>query len=513
MSSQRLPTALIILDGYGDNPASDNNAIFHAKTPVMDHLRAKYPTSQIHTDGLHVGLPEGQMGNSEVGHMNLGAGRTVYQDFTRVTQAIKDGSFFENATLIAAVDAAIAKQGAVHLMGLLSGGGVHSHEAHLFAMAELAVKRGAKQVFLHAFLDGRDTPPRSAKASIEAAERKFKALGVGRVASLIGRYFAMDRDNRWDRVEQAYNLLTLGQADFNTKTAAAGLEAAYERGENDEFVKATAIGLPCQIEHDDAVIFMNFRADRAREITRAFTEADFNGFSRRAWPRLSSFVMLTQYAEDIHARAAFPPANLSNTLGEYLANLGKTQLRIAETEKYAHVTFFFSGGKEEPYAGETRMLVPSPPVATYDLQPEMSALEVTDKLVAAIHSGEYDAIICNYANGDMVGHTGDFAATVKAIETLDACVGRVVKALQAVNGQGFITADHGNAEQMLDEVTGQAQTAHTTFPVPLIYIPPKNRNVRLLDGGRLSDLAPTMLKVMGLEQPPEMTGKALIEFN
>lgn len=518
MSSQRLPTALIILDGYGDNPANDNNAIFHAKTPIIDRLRSECPTSQIHTDGLHVGLPEGQMGNSEVGHMNLGAGRTVYQDFTRVTQAIKDGSFFDNPTLIAAVDAAIAKQGAVHLMGLLSCGGVHSHQDHLFAMAELAVKRGATQVFLHAFLDGRDTPPRSAKASIEAAERKFKELSAGgvvnlRITSLIGRYFAMDRDNRWDRIEQAYNLLTLGQAEFNAETAIAGLEAAYQRGENDEFVKATAIGLPCQIEHGDAVIFMNFRADRAREITRAFTEADFKGFARRAWPRLSSFIMLTQYAEDIDAPAAFPPANLTNTLGEYLANLGKTQLRIAETEKYAHVTFFFSGGREEPYAGETRILVPSPPVATYDLQPEMSAVEVTDKLVAAIHSGEYDAIICNYANGDMVGHTGDFAATVKAIETLDACVGRVVEALQAVNGQGFITADHGNAEQMLDETTGQAQTAHTTFPVPLIYIPPKNHHVRLLEDGRLSDLAPTMLKVMGLEQPPEMTGKALIEFN
>lgn len=513
MSSQRFPTALIILDGYGDNPASDNNAIFHAKTPVMDRLRAELPSSQIHTDGMHVGLPEGQMGNSEVGHMNLGAGRIVYQDFTRVTQAIKDGSFFSNPTLTAAIDDAVAKKGAVHLMGLLSPGGVHSHEDHLFAMAELAVKRGAKQVFLHAFLDGRDTPPRSAKASIEAADRKFKELGVGRVASLIGRYYAMDRDNRWDRVEQAYNLLTLGQAEFNADSAIAGLEAAYNRDENDEFVKATAIGLPCQIEDGDAVVFMNFRADRAREITHAFTEANFKGFARRAWPRLSSFVMLTQYAEDIDAPAAFPPANLTNTLGEYLANLGKTQLRIAETEKYAHVTFFFSGGREEPFAGETRVLVSSPQVATYDLQPEMSAPEVTDKLVAAIHSGDYDAIICNYANGDMVGHTGDFDATVKAIETLDVCVGRVVEALQAVNGQAFITADHGNAEQMLDETTGQAQTAHTTFPVPLIYVPPKNRKARLLDGGRLSDLAPTMLKAMGLEQPEEMTGRALVEFD
>lgn len=512
MSSQRIPTALIILDGYGDNPASNNNAIFHAKTPIMDHLRANFPTSQVHTDGLHVGLPEGQMGNSEVGHMNLGAGRIVYQDFTRVTQAIKDGSFNTNPTLTAAIDKAVAKKGAVHLMGLLSPGGVHSHEEHLFAMAELAVKRGANQVFLHAFLDGRDTPPRSAKASIEAADLKFKELGVGRVASLIGRYYAMDRDNRWDRVEQAYNLLTLAQAEYHSETAMAGLEAAYERGENDEFVKATSIGLPCQIEDGDAVIFMNFRADRAREITRAFTETKFAGFARRAWPRLSSFVMLTQYAEDIDAPAAFPPENLTNTLGEHLANLGKTQLRIAETEKYAHVTFFFSGGREESFEGETQILVPSPQVATYDLQPEMSAPEVTDKLVAAIHSGNYDFIVCNYANGDMVGHTGDFDATVKAVETLDACVGRVVEALQAVNGQGFITADHGNAEQMLDETTGQAQTAHTTFPVPLIYLPPKGCKAKLLEGGRLSDLAPSLLKVMGLEQPAEMTGRALVEF-
>ena len=513
MSSQRIPTALIILDGYGDNPSSNNNAIFHAKTPVMDRLSAEMPRSQIHTDGMHVGLPEGQMGNSEVGHMNVGAGRIVYQDFTRVTQAIKDSSFFTNPTLVTAIDKAIANKGAVHLMGLLSPGGVHSHEDHLFAMAELAVKRGAKQVFLHAFLDGRDTPPRSAKASIEAAERKFKALGVGRIASLVGRYYAMDRDNRWDRVEQAYNLLTLGQADFNADSAMAGLEAAYERGENDEFIKATAVGSLCQIEDGDALIFMNFRADRAREIARAFTEADFSGFARRAWPRLSSFVMLTQYSEDINAPAAFPPANLTNTLGEHLANLGKTQLRIAETEKYAHVTFFFSGGREEPFEGETRILIPSPQVATYDLQPEMNAPEVTDKLVAAIHSGEYDAIICNYANGDMVGHTGDFDATVKAIEALDVCVGRVVEALQAVNGQCFITADHGNAEQMLDETTGQAQTAHTTFPVPLIYVPQKGRKARLLSGGRLSDLAPSLLKVMGLEQPAEMTGRALVEFD
>jgi len=515
MKIQRTPTALIILDGYGDNPASEHNAIHHASTPVMDRLRTQLPTTQIFTDGMKVGLPDGQMGNSEVGHMNLGAGRIVYQDFTRVTQAITDGSFFDNPGLNQAIDKATQHQGAVHLLGLLSPGGVHSHEQHLFAAAEMAVKKGARQVYLHAFLDGRDTPPRSAEASIKAMEAKFEELGRGRIASLIGRYYAMDRDNRWDRVEKAYNLLTLGQGEHLADSALDALKAAYERGENDEFVAATAIqtdGQSCQIEDGDAVIFMNFRADRAREITRAFVEPNFTGFARRAWPRLADFVMLTQYAADIPAPAAFPPEELNNTLGEYLAKQGKTQLRIAETEKYAHVTFFFSGGREEAYDGETRILVPSPQVATYDQQPEMSAPEVTDKLVAAIHSGDFDAIICNYANGDMVGHTGDFDAAVKAIEALDTCIGKVVAALQEVNGQCFITADHGNAELMLDPKTGQAQTAHTTFPVPLIYLPPQDKQARLLAGGRLCDLAPTLLKAMGLPQPTEMTGQALVEY-
>lgn len=515
MKTQRTPSALIILDGYGDNPAADNNAIHHASTPVMDRLRSQCPTTQIFTDGMKVGLPDGQMGNSEVGHMNLGAGRIVYQDFTRVTQAITDGSFYDNPGLCQAVDKAVANKGAVHLMGLLSPGGVHSHEQHIFAAAEMAVKRGARQVYLHAFLDGRDTAPRSAEASIKAMEAKFAELGVGRIASLVGRYYAMDRDNRWDRVEKAYNLMTLGQGEQQANSALEGLQAAYERGENDEFVAATAIqpdGQACQIEDGDAVIFMNFRADRAREITRAFVEPDFQGFARRAWPRLADFVMLTRYAADIPASTAYPPADLSNTLGEYLADQGKTQLRIAETEKYAHVTFFFSGGREEAFPGETRILVPSPQVATYDQQPEMSAPEVTEKLVAAIKSGEYDAIICNYANGDMVGHTGDFDAAVKAIEALDICLGQVIAALQEVNGQCFITADHGNAELMLDAKTGQAQTAHTNFPVPLIYLPPRGKKARLLEGGRLCDLAPTLLKAMGLPQPPEMTGQPLVEF-
>ncbi len=516
MNAQASPVALIILDGYGDNPCAAHNAIHHAKTPVMDRLRQELPSTQIHTDGMKVGLPDGQMGNSEVGHMNLGAGRIVYQDFTRVTQAITDGQFFANSTLQAAIDKAVNNKGAVHLMGLLSPGGVHSHEQHIFAAAQMAVERGASQVYLHAFLDGRDMPPRSAEGSIKAMEDKFAALGKGRIASLVGRYFAMDRDNRWDRVEKAYNLLTLGQGEYTATTALEGLQAAYERGENDEFVAATSIqaeGESCQIEDGDAVIFMNFRADRAREITRAFVEPEFQGFARRAWPRLADFVMLTQYAADIPAAAAFPPEDLKNTLGEYLADQGKTQLRIAETEKYAHVTFFFSGGREQEFPGETRILIPSPQVATYDLQPEMSARQVTDKLVEAIASRQFDVIICNFANGDMVGHTGDFDAAVKAIEVLDECIGRVIEALESVDGQALITADHGNAEQMLDETTGQVQTAHTTFPVPLIYLPPQGKKAHLKEGGRLCDLAPTLLKAMGLPQPKEMTGEALVDYN
>ena len=516
MNSDKKTAALIILDGYGDNPSSENNAIFHARTPVMDALRNQLPTSQIHTDGMKVGLPDGQMGNSEVGHMNLGAGRIVYQDFTRITQAITDGSFAQNPTLIDAIDAALAQQGAVHLFGLLSPGGVHSHEQHLFAAIELAAKRGATRIYLHAFLDGRDTPPRSAQASIEAAEACFKRIGCGRIGSLVGRYFAMDRDNRWDRVERAYNLLTLGEASRQADSALEGLEAAYAAGENDEFVQPTLISQagdsPC-IEDGDSVIFMNFRADRAREITRAFVEPDFNGFQRRAWPRLSRFVMLTEYAADIPAPAAFPPEDLRDTLGEYLAALGKTQLRIAETEKYAHVTFFFSGGRETPFEGEERILIPSPSVATYDQQPAMSAREVTDHLVEAILSRRFDAIICNYANGDMVGHTGDFDAAVAAIEVLDECIGRVIEALKSVNGQCLITADHGNAELMKDPQSGQAQTAHTTFPVPLIYLPEAGRSAHLLDDGRLCDLAPTLLHIMGLPQPQAMTGHSLVVFD
>ena len=505
------PLVLMILDGFGHSDRPEYNAIHAASTPVYDRLRATQPHGLISGSGMDVGLPDGQMGNSEVGHMNLGAGRVVYQDFTRVTKAIRDGEFFENPAICAAVDKAVAAGKAVHIMGLLSDGGVHSHQDHLVAMAELAVRRGAEKIYLHAFLDGRDTPPRSAQASIELLDATFARLGKGRIASLIGRYFAMDRDNRWERVEQAYNLIVDGQGQFQADSAVAGLQAAYARDESDEFVKATVIGEPVRVDDGDAVVFMNFRADRARELTRAFVEQDFTGFARQRVPQLAGYVMLTQYAASIDAPSAFAPEPLTNVLGEYLANNGKTQLRIAETEKYAHVTFFFSGGREEPFPGEERILIPSPNVATYDLQPQMSAPEVTDRIVDAIENQRYDVIIVNYANGDMVGHTGVFEAAVKAVECLDECIGRIVAALDKVGGEALITADHGNVEQMEDEVTGQAHTAHTCEPVPFIYV--GKRNVSIREGGVLADVAPTLLKLLGLPQPREMTGTSIIELH
>ncbi|MNF71496.1 2,3-bisphosphoglycerate-independent phosphoglycerate mutase [compost metagenome] len=459
---------------------------------------------------MDVGLPDGQMGNSEVGHMNLGAGRVVYQDFTRVTKAILDGDFFTNQVIVEAVDKAVAAGKAVHFMGLLSEGGVHSHQDHLVAMAELAAQRGAEKLYLHAFLDGRDTPPKSAEPSIKLLDEAFTRLGRGRIASLIGRYFAMDRDNRWDRVEAAYNLISEGQAEFSAATACEGLAAAYERGESDEFVKATRIGEPVKVEDGDAVIFMNFRADRARELSRAFVEPGFKEFARQRELKLAGYVMLTQYAASIPAPSAFKPESLDNVLGEYLAKNGKTQLRIAETEKYAHVTFFFSGGREEPFEGEERILIPSPKVATYDLQPEMSAPEVTDRIVDAILNQRYDVIVVNYANGDMVGHTGVFEAAVKAVECLDSCVGRIVEALDKVGGEALITADHGNVEQMEDVMTGQAHTAHTCEPVPFIYV--GKRPARIREGGVLADVAPTLLTLMGLPVPAEMSGKTIVEL-
>lgn len=510
MSVSKKPMVLVILDGYGYREEQQDNAILNAKTPVMDALWAKRPHTLIDASGLEVGLPDRQMGNSEVGHVNLGAGRIVYQDLTRLDVEIKERTFFANPVLTNAVDQAKNAGKAVHIMGLLSAGGVHSHEDHIMAMVELAAERGAEKIYLHAFLDGRDTPPRSAEASLKKFEDKFAALGKGRVASIVGRYYAMDRDNRWDRVEKAYDLMTLAQGEFQADTAVAGLQAAYARDENDEFVKATVIRAEGQadaaMEDGDTLIFMNFRADRAREITRAFVNADFDGFARKKVVNLN-FVMLTEYAADIKTAVAYPPASLANTFGEWMAKNDKTQLRISETEKYAHVTFFFNGGVEEPFAGEERILINSPKVATYDLQPEMSSAELTEKLVAAIESGKYDTIICNYPNGDMVGHTGVMEAAIKAVEALDNCIEQVTKAVESVGGQLLITADHGNAEQMRDPATGQAHTAHTNLPVPLIYVGEKN--VKVVEGGKLSDIAPTMLSLMGMEIPQEMTGKPL----
>jgi len=511
MSVSKKPMVLVILDGYGYREDQQDNAIFNAKTPVMDALWAQRPHTLIDASGLEVGLPDRQMGNSEVGHVNLGAGRIVYQDLTRLDVEIKERTFFANPVLTGAVEKAAAAGKAVHIMGLLSAGGVHSHEDHIMAMVELAAEKGADKIYLHAFLDGRDTPPRSAESSLKAFEDKFATLGKGRVASIIGRYYAMDRDNRWDRVEQAYNLLVEAKGEFQANTAVAALEAAYARDENDEFVKATVIRAEGQadaaMEDGDALIFMNFRADRAREITRAFVNADFDGFARKKKVKLGDFVMLTEYAADIKAPCAYPPSSLANTFGEWMAKHDKTQLRISETEKYAHVTFFFNGGVEESFKGEDRILINSPKVATYDLQPEMSSAELTEKLIAAIESGKYDTIICNYPNGDMVGHTGVMEAAIKAIEALDACIEQVTNAVVAAGGQMLITADHGNAEQMRDPATGQAHTAHTNLPVPLIYV--GDKAVKSVDGGKLSDIAPTMLTLMGMEIPQEMTGKPL----
>ncbi|XKH60237.1 2,3-bisphosphoglycerate-independent phosphoglycerate mutase [Halomonas sediminis] len=518
ISATPRPVALIILDGYGHNPDTAHNAVAAAHTPTMDQLWSQCPHALVHTDGRHVGLPDGQMGNSEVGHMNLGAGRIVYQDFTRITKAVEDGELDANTTLTAPIDAAVAQGGAVHLLGLLSPGGVHSHEDHFLAMAELAARRGAQRIYFHAFLDGRDMPPQSAQPSLERANQRLAELvGAenGFVASIIGRFYALDRDNRWERVEQAYRLLTEGESEYQASSAESALHAAYARNETDEFVHATSIrpnGQTVAIEDGDAAIFMNFRADRARELTRAFVDPDFNGFPRRVHPVLAAdgLVMLTQYAANIPAPAAFPPADLADTLGEVMENRGLTQLRIAETEKYAHVTFFFSGGRETEFDGETRILVPSPQdVKTYDEKPEMSAVEVTDKLVEAIDSQAFDLIVCNYANGDMVGHSGDFDAAVKAIETVDQCVARVVEAIERVGGACLITADHGNAEQMVNPETGVTQTSHTTFEVPLIYV---GKRPAHLEDGRLCDLAPTLLTLMNQPVPTAMTGKPLIRL-
>ncbi|ELK3679661.1 2,3-bisphosphoglycerate-independent phosphoglycerate mutase [Vibrio fluvialis] len=507
--SAKKPMALVILDGWGYREDNSSNAINNANTPVLDGLMANNPHTLISASGMDVGLPDGQMGNSEVGHTNIGAGRIVYQDLTRITKAISDGEFQQNPVLVTAIDQAVAAGKAVHLMGLMSPGGVHSHEDHIYAAVEMAAARGAEKIYLHCFLDGRDTPPRSAEASLKRFDELFAKLGKGRIASVVGRYYAMDRDNNWERVEKAYDVLTAAQGEFTYGSAVEALQAAYARDENDEFVKATEIRAEGQesaaMQDGDAVLFMNYRADRARQITRTFV-TDFAGFERKVFPALN-FVMLTQYAADIPLPAAFPPASLENTYGEWLSKAGKTQLRISETEKYAHVTFFFNGGVENEFDGEERQLVASPKVATYDLQPEMSSKELTDKLVAAIKSGKYDAIICNYPNGDMVGHTGVYEAAVKACEAVDECIGRVVEAIKEVDGQLLITADHGNAEMMVNPETGGVHTAHTNLPVPLIYV--GSKDIALKEGGKLSDLAPTMLALTNQEIPAEMSGQVL----
>ncbi|MEZ5483873.1 MAG: 2,3-bisphosphoglycerate-independent phosphoglycerate mutase [Lysobacteraceae bacterium] len=506
------PVLLLILDGWGHREPAPDNAITEADAPNWRKLLADCAHTLIHTSGRAVGLPDGQMGNSEVGHMNLGAGRVVYQDLTRIDVAIEDGSFFDNSELCAAADAAKANGGTLHIIGLLSPGGVHSHENHILALIDLAAKRGVSQIAVHALLDGRDTPPKSAKASLERLQATIDATPGARLANIGGRYFGMDRDQRWDRVARAWRALVDAdgaQADIEQADGGVeGLEAAYARGETDEFVAPTVIGDGAPVMDGDAVIFANFRADRARQLTRAFVEPGFDGFVARRHPALSRFVCMSEYAADIPAPVAFPSEDLHNTLAEVLAEHGKTQLRIAETEKYAHVTFFFSGGREAEWPGESRELVPSPKIATYDLQPEMSCPEVTDRLVDAISQQRFDVIVCNLANPDMVGHTGKLDAAIKAVEAIDVALGRIRTALESVGGALLLTADHGNLEQMNDADSGQPHTAHTTGPVPLVYLGP--RPARLADDGALKDVAPTLLDLLDIAAPPEMGGHSLL---
>ena len=510
----RTPHVLIILDGWGHREDSDANAIALAHTPIWDELWQNQPRTLISGSGLDVGLPDGQMGNSEVGHMNLGTGRVVDQEFTKITKAIDDGSFFGNDVLKAQCEALSTTGKALHIFGLLSPGGVHSHEDHLSAAIQLAHQSGVQRICVHAFLDGRDVPPKSAEPSIRKIQKQLDETGAGAFATLSGRYYAMDRDNRWERVEPAYRAMTTGEAKFVFDDPVEALLAAYERDETDEFVQPTVIGKSGDVPSigaGDGVLFVNFRADRAREITRVFTDDVFTGFERGDKPTLSNFVTLTEYASDLNVEVAFKPADMRNGLGEYLANIGKTQLRIAETEKYAHVTFFFSGGQEDLFEGEERILIPSPDVATYDLQPEMSAPELTNKLCAAIESGDFDLIVCNYANGDMVGHTGVLEAAVKAVQCVDESLGKIVESVHRSGGHCLITADHGNCEQMRDDGTGQPHTAHTSELVPLIYI--GETALTLTEtGGKLSDIAPTLLNLMNIDAPIEMTGKSLVHF-
>lgn len=506
------PFVLIILDGWGQREDTQANAIAKAHKPCWDYLWENYPHALLSGSGKCVGLPSGQMGNSEVGHMNMGAGRVIHQDLTRIDLAIENGEFFKNPAFVSMLNQLRASKKALHVLGLLSPGGVHSHERHLQALLELAARHQVEQIYFHAFLDGRDTPPRSAQASLEALVKKCQDLHCGQIVSLIGRYYAMDRDKRWERVQKAYDLLTQGKADFQARDPIQGLQQAYQRNENDEFVQATLIGSAetCALQDGDALVFMNFRADRARQLTQAFLDADFKGFERAKRPHLSAFVTLTDYDKNFPTTVAFPPVTLRHILAEYLSEQGLRQLRIAETEKYAHVTYFFNGGLEKAFPGEDRVLIPSPKVATYDLKPEMSAPELTERLVQEIRQQNYDVIICNYANPDMVGHSGNFSATVKAIEVIDGCLGRIVEALKEVQGEAIITSDHGNAELMFDEVTQQAHTAHTHERVPALYF--GRPAIVAKPAGILADLAPTLLYLLGFTPPPEMTGEILFKL-
>lgn len=503
-TTSKTPTMLVIMDGWGiGDPAATDNAVAVGATPVLDDLAARYPHTQLLCSGEAVGLPEGQMGNSEVGHTNIGAGRVVYQELTRITRAIRDGSFYENAPLNGVITSALEKGGALHLFGLVSPGGVHSHSDHLYALLRLAKQRGVP-CWVHAFLDGRDVGPSTAAGFLMELTQQMKDIGAGRIATISGRFYAMDRDKRWDRVQKAYAAIAWAQGN-RVDYAARAIRDSYDAGVTDEFVVPVVIDGYQGMNPNDSVIFFNFRPDRARELTHAFTDAKFDGFEREETLR-PAFATMTQYEAGLDVNVAYPPEPLTNTLGAIIEQRGLTQLRIAETEKYAHVTFFLNGGVEQPYTGEDRILVPSPKVATYDLQPEMSALEVTDKVVEAIRSRRYDFIILNYANGDMVGHTGVMAAAVKAVETVDACVGRCVDAVRSVGGVLCVTADHGNAEQMLDRATGQPFTQHTTNPVPFILVDERKPALR---EGCLADIAPTLLKLANIAQPGEMTGQPL----
>ena len=510
---EKRPVVLMILDGYGLNDNCEANAVCEGKTPIMDQLMSQCPFVKGQASGLAVGLPDGQMGNSEVGHLNMGAGRIVYQELTRITKSIEDGDFFSNEALMAAVENCKKNDSALHMFGLVSDGGVHSHITHIYGLLELAKRNGLSKVYVHCFLDGRDTPPTSGKEFVAELEKKMQQLGIGEVASVMGRYYAMDRDKNWDRVQKAYNVLTKAEGE-KAESACAGIQASYDKEVNDEFVVPFYVekdGKPvATIQDGDSVIFFNFRPDRAREITRAFCDEGFTGFAREKKLDLT-FVCFTDYDETIGNKLiAFKKEEIKNTFGEFLAAHHMTQARIAETEKYAHVTFFFNGGVEEPNEGEDRILVPSPKeVPTYDLKPEMSAPIVCDKLVEAIESGKYDVIIINFANPDMVGHTGVESAAIKAIETVDACVGRAVEAIKAAGGVLFICADHGNAEVMVDEATGEPWTAHTTNQVPFVLVG-ADPAYKLREGGRLCDIVPTLIELMGLEKPKEMTGESLL---